>query len=190
LFSKKNKTLFMEINKDLKVEVAKTFSVDVPTLYDAWTNPEQLKQWWRPMGNPLTEVTNDLKEGGTVRYEFQNAKLVITGKYEQVAENEKLVYTWNWELPNDAVRNAAYKLTVKFNSNGSGSEINVLQENFENEESMLPHREGWEKGLVELEQFLNKEDSSTNSKAAEDGGATAENGGYREDPDQVKVGGG
>lgn len=180
----------MEINKDLKVEAAKSFPVDVQKLYDAWTNPEQLKQWWKPMGNSLKEVTNDLKKGGAVRYIFDNEKLVITGEYLEVAENEKLVYTWNWDLPNDAVRNAAYKLTVKFNSNGSGSEINVLQENFQDEETMLPHQQGWEKGLTELEQFLGGDNAATENKQNQEQNPTAENGGYREDPAQVKVGGG
>jgi len=177
----------MEINKELKVESAKSFPVSVNQLYKAWTDPEQLKQWWKPMGNSLKEVTNDLKKGGTVRYIFDNDKLIIAGEYLEVAENEKLVYTWNWELPNDAVRNAAYQLTVNFTGQGDSSEIKVLQENFENEEAMLPHQEGWNKGLTELEQFF--ANSSTENKQNE-GQAPAEAEGYREDPAQVKVGGG
>lgn len=180
----------MEINKALKVEAGKSFSVGIDQLYDAWTNPEQLKQWWKPMGSTLKEVTNDLKEGGTVRYIFDSDKLVISGQYLEVKEKEKLIYTWNWELPDDAVRNADYKLTINFTSKGNGSEINVLQENFQNEETMLPHKEGWDKGLSDLEQFLNTKETATESKQNDGQAANGEAGGYREDPAQVKVGGG
>lgn len=181
---------FMEINKALQVEAGKNFSVSAHTLYESWTDPEQLKQWWKPMGNTLKEVTNDLKEGGSVRYIFDSDKLIISGKYLEVKEKEKLVYTWNWELPNDAVRNAEYKLTITFKSKDSGSEINILQENFQDEETLLPHQEGWNKGLSDLENFLNGSKTATESKQNEGQNASGETEGYREDPAQVKVGGG
>jgi len=178
----------MEINKALKVEVEKSFSVSTDELYNAWTNPGQLKQWWKPMGHPLQEVTNEIRKGGTVRYVFAGNKLIITGEYLDVKEKQELVYTWNWELPEDPIRNAKYKLTVQFTPTGNGSKIHVIQDNFQDEETMLPHREGWEKGLEELEQFL-----AGNSRAEREEVQYTQNllsEGYREDPEQEKVGGG
>ncbi len=178
----------MEINKALKVEAQKSFSAGADELYNAWTNPDQLKQWWKPMGNTLEEVTNDIKEGGIVRYVFGNNVLIISGEYLEVKAKEKLVYTWNWELPEDAVRNASYKLTVHFAANDNGSEIHVVQDNFQDEETMLPHQQGWEKGLADLEQFLSGGNTSAESKESELTYVMSE--GYREDPEQEKVGGG
>lgn len=180
----------MEMNKGLKVEAEKSFSVGIDQLYNAWTNPQQLKQWWKPMGNALKEVINDIKEGGTVLYMFDSDKLVISGEYLEVKEKKTLVYTWKWELPEDAVRNADYKLTVNFVSNGNGSEINILQENFQDEETLLPHQEGWEKGLSDLEHFLNGSNATAASQPKEGQGISDKTGGYRENPEQVKVGGG
>ena len=180
----------MEINKELKVEVSKSFPVKADQLFDAWTIPDQLKQWWKPMGNTLKEVTNDIKKGGNVRYIFENDKLIISGEYLEAEQNKKLVYTWDWEFPNDAVKNASYKLTVNFESKDSGSEISVLQENFQNEETLLPHKEGWEKGLTDLENFLSGSATSTENKQDETQTPGVESEGYREDPAQVKVGGG
>lgn len=185
-----NHTLSMEINKSLKVEVTKTLPAAAEQVYNAWTEPEQLKKWWKPMGNSLKEVTNDIRKGGTVRYIFDNNKLIISGEYLEVEEKQKLVYIWKWELPNDAVRNAEYKLTVSFISKDNGSEIYVLQENFKDEETMLPHQEGWEKGLADFANFLNGSNTITASQLNE-GGVSDETGeGYRENPEQVKVGGG
>ncbi len=178
----------MEINKALKVEAQKNFSVGLDELYNAWTNPGQLKQWWKPMGNSLKEVTNDIKKGGTIRYVFNDNKLIISGEYLEVKEKEKLEYTWNWELPEDAVRNASYKLTVNFAATDNGSKIHVLQENFQDEETMLPHQQGWEKGLSELDHFLGGSQSSIQSEEKELANVKSE--GYREEPEQEKVGGG
>lgn len=144
----------MEINNSLKVDVTKSFTASADQLYAAWTDGGQLKQWWKPMGDSLQEVTNDIKKGGTIRYVFDDGKLIISGEYLEVTGKQKLVYTWNWELPKDGVKNSAYKLSVEFKSKDAGSEIHVVQENFESEESMLPHREGWENGLSDLERFL------------------------------------
>jgi uncharacterized protein YndB with AHSA1/START domain len=173
-------------NESLNVEVQKDFQVPVEQLYKAWNEPEQLKQWWRPMGNQLDDVTNDLKQGGTVRYVFNKETIVISGQYEEVKPNEKLVYSWDWHLKEDMLRNANYKLTVTFNSTGNGSSIHILQENFENEESMQPHREGWEKGLTDLQSFLGG-NANTSGKQPVSTDATA---GYGESPEQQKVGGG
>lgn len=180
----------MEINKELTVEASKSFPVKADQLYKAWTDPEQLKQWWKPMGNTLQEVTNDIKKGGTVRYVFDNDTLIISGEYLEAEENKKLVYTWNWEFPADTVKNADYKLTVNFSDKDNGSEINVLQENFQEDEILLPHKEGWEKGLTDLENFLSGRATPAESLHGEAPSPDGESEGYREDPAQVKVGGG
>lgn len=141
-------------NNDLKVTVSKEFNTPVEKLYNAWTQPELLKQWWKPMDKNLTEVINDLHEDGIVKYIFEDNSLVIEGKYIEVRENEKLVYSWNWQLPKDDVKDSSYKLTISFSGKDDTSNINVLQENFENEEGTLPHKQGWEKGLNDLKEFL------------------------------------
>ena len=144
-------------NTNFKVDVSKDFSVPVDQLYDAWTSTEKLKQWWKPMNKTLTEVVNDIKEGGTVKYLFSDNSLVIEGKYLEVKPKEKLVYTWDWDLPADDVKDSAYKLTIEFSKKNNQLAIHVIQENFENEEGTLPHKQGWEKGLEDLDKFLQSE---------------------------------
>jgi len=144
----------METSNQLKIEVREEFNVPVETLYKAWTDSEQLKAWWKPMDNQLQSVTNELHDGGLVDYRFENDKLHITGQYSSVKENDTLVYSWNWELPLDEVRNAEYQLTIKFIPTNGGSAISVIQDAFKDEESMLPHEEGWRKGLTDLKRYL------------------------------------
>lgn len=182
----------MQTNNTFKVEASKDFETPVDQLYAAWTQPEQLKKWWKPMTNSLTDVTNDLKEGGTVKYVFQN-NLTISGTYEEVKEAERLVYSWDWHFAEDVLKNANYKLTVEFKSNGNGSSIKVLQDNFQDEEGTLPHQEGWNKGLEDLHQYLSEGNSQTSNTSSENNDPKNvdgdRSGGYNEAPEQTKVGG-
>ncbi|MVN89939.1 SRPBCC family protein [Mucilaginibacter aquatilis] len=147
-------------NTALRLEASKSFDVSVGELYKAWNTPEALKEWWQPSGSKLKSVELDVKEGGTFKYEFEGkdgeTSVVITGEYQEVKENEKLAYSWNWNIPNSEVKEAEHELTVIFVAKGEGSEIKVTQENFENEESINPHQEGWDKALNDLHSYLSK----------------------------------
>lgn len=150
----------MEKSNGLKLDLSKDFGVPVERLYQAWIEPEDLKQWWHPMGNHLQQATTAPQEGGPVTYVF-NAEngahsFTINGRYKEVEEGKRLVYTWNWELPVPTVGNSEFLLTVVFSATASGSKLAVTQENFTEEEAVQPHREGWEKALEDLQQFLLK----------------------------------
>jgi uncharacterized protein YndB with AHSA1/START domain len=138
----------------------KDFKVPVEELYKAWITPEDLKQWWKPSENHLATVELDVQEGGKFKYEFKGkddkTTLVITGDYQEVKENEKLVYSWNWDVPADVVQPSEHVLNIQFSSEGEGSRIKVVQENFQDDESINPHQEGWEKALNDLQAYLNK----------------------------------
>lgn len=138
------------------VHVTKDFPATKDTLYKAWTEPEQLKQWWKPMNKQLLTVENDIRQGGRVVYQFEDG-LTIKGEYKEATEAEKLVYTWNWELPEEAEHKGEYLLTVLFKQEGDNSQLAVTQENFKTEHAIKPHQEGWEDALDALHDFLSKE---------------------------------
>ncbi len=177
----------MEMDKQPKIEASKQFEVPIEKLFKAWSDPEQLKKWWRPMGSQLIEVTNELKVGGNLQYVFDKNTFTISGKYEVVKENEKLVYSWSWEFSENPEANANYKLSITFSSKDNGSEIRVVQEDMKNDENLHPNQEGWEKGLSDLEHFLQ---GSEQQNGGETNTSIPEEAGYRESPDQLKVGGG
>lgn len=170
------------------IQISKEFAVDVNKLFQAWTEPDQLKQWWHPSGNSLKDVKNDLREGGEVTYEFQEAGLIISGNYKQVSPNEKLVYSWNWNLTENN-EEASYTLTISFEGKESGSILHILQEGFSGPEAIKPHQEGWNNGLESLKQFLESSGTGNDNLRSADQ-MNDRSGGYNEAPEQVKVGGG
>ncbi len=146
----------MERNNGQSIEIKKEFNVPVKDLYKAWISPDALKQWWSPMGKKLTDVQNEVKEGGKIKYTAKDTEtpLVITGEYREVKEHEKLVYTWDFNFSNDAFEESPYRLTINFKENGNGSKLQVKQENLKDKEAVKVHEKGWEKELDNLKNFL------------------------------------
>lgn len=152
LFSKKNET---DMNQPNQISIEKDFAAGKDAFYKAWTEEGQLKQWWKPMDKQLVDVQNDIREGGTVSYRFEN-DLTISGKYKEAKPGEKLVHSWNWELPDETQHKGEYQLTVGFSGDDENSKLSVRQENFQSEHSVQPHQEGWERALEDLKAHLEK----------------------------------
>jgi uncharacterized protein YndB with AHSA1/START domain len=151
----------MQVKDEIQIEIRKVFGVTAEELYKAWTTEQHLKGWWRPMGNTLTGLVNELTVGGKVEYTFSTAEgaeaFTISGTYKEVQHGIKLVYTWNWKLPSPAVEDTDFLLTIEFASAGSGSNLHVVQEHFTSEEAVQPHRKGWESALESLASYVQKQ---------------------------------
>ncbi|WP_207426144.1 SRPBCC domain-containing protein [Pedobacter sp. SYSU D00535] len=173
----------METNQKNSLEVSKNFSVQRERLFKAWTTEEDLKQWWKPLGSTLEELRDDQKEGGTVRYRFSRSggeEFVIEGTYQEVQPNERLVYSWNWNLPEVNTDESKYTLQVEFVDDEGGSSIRITQSGFSSEEASQPHLDGWNQGLDSLKKHLEGNSEGT--------AEAAEVPGYNEAPQQQKVG--
>ncbi len=75
--------------------VVRVYDAPVSAVWDAWTDPAQLAQWWGPRGFTITTHSKDLRPGGTWRYtmhgpdgtDYPNVTL-----YHEVERHAKLVY--------------------------------------------------------------------------------------------------
>lgn len=155
----------MESNGQSTIQASKSFQADVSSLYKAWTEAEQLKQWWKPMGLTLTDVENEITEGGKVTYHFkgeEGTSLTIEGTYQEVQPNERLVYTWNWQLPDEKL-NSSYKLEVVFEGSADQSSISISQNEEEQQESVKPKESAWDDQLSKLAEFLESGDQGGGS---------------------------
>lgn len=151
-------------NSSIKIE--REFSAPVESVFSAWTEPEELKQWWKPMGSQLKEVRNELKEGGEIEYIFEadgGTSLTIKGNYMEVSPRERLVYTWNWQPQEKALAESDYKLTILFEDSGEGCRLAITQENFKSQESIKPHEEGWNEALENLTKYIDSKGQSNNN---------------------------
>jgi uncharacterized protein YndB with AHSA1/START domain len=70
----------------------------------------------------------------------------LTGHYEEIVPNEKLVYTWRWEDWAQHVEDTL--VTVEFIDKGDATEIVVTHQNLANEAAVKGQTFGW-KGILE-----------------------------------------
>ena len=83
------------------------FSAPRQKVFDAWTQPALLKQWFAPsdeFDNPVVDV--DLRVGGKyriiMRHVPKNVQHAAIGEYREIRPPERLVFTWAWEGGNEA----------------------------------------------------------------------------------------
>ncbi len=82
-------------NDSNEIRLTRVHDAPVRAVWDAWTIPEQVEQWWGPRGFTLTTHSKDLRPGGTWRYTMHGPDGVDypnTTTYFVVEPYKKLVY--------------------------------------------------------------------------------------------------
>jgi uncharacterized protein YndB with AHSA1/START domain len=61
-------------------------------LFDAWTRPEEIAEWWDPSGAPLTRCTIDLRPGGAFTFENAGHGPPFSGVYTELERPRKIAF--------------------------------------------------------------------------------------------------
>jgi len=134
-------------------------------VYEAWTNPEILKQWFGPDNMYCPEAMLDVRVGGEYRIavlptaeaaaseatsDSERRHAAAVGSYTKIAPNELLQFTWspNWNLGEQSL------VTVTFKDVEGGTELTLIHENFNSEESRDGHNKGWAGSFDKLARIL------------------------------------
>ena len=88
-----------ERKSDRELVVTRTFNGPARIVFEAWTKPELLKQWWAPKSFGLTMISceADVRVGGTYRLVFRHdafpEPMAFFGRYLEVTPHSRLVWT-------------------------------------------------------------------------------------------------
>jgi uncharacterized protein YndB with AHSA1/START domain len=90
----KNRTT-VERKSEREVVVTRTFNGPARIVFEAWTKPELLRQWWVPksMGMILRSCEMDVRVGGKYRLAFEPDGMAFFGTYLEVTPHSRLVWT-------------------------------------------------------------------------------------------------
>src|SRR4051812_48291579 len=78
-----------------EIKITRVYDAPVKTVWDAWTDPAQVGQWWGPRGFTLTTHSKDLRAGGTWRYTMHGpdgTDWPNVTKYLEVEKYSRMVY--------------------------------------------------------------------------------------------------
>ena len=124
----------VERKSERELVVTRTFNGPARIVFEAWTKPELLKQWWAPksMGVSLLSCEADVRVGGKYRFEFghkaSSKPMAFFGSYIEVTPPARLVWT-NDESDDGAVT------TVTFEEK-AGQTLLVMHERYASKEAL------------------------------------------------------
>src|SRR4030095_16348929 len=140
----KNRTT-VERKSDREMVVTRTFNAPARLVFEAWTKPELLRQWWVPksMGVSLLSCEMDVRVGGKYRLEFAygDSQAAFFGTYKEVTPPSRLVWT-NEESDEGSVT------TVTFEEKG-GKTLLVMHELYSSQEALDAAGTGAADAMVE-----------------------------------------
>ncbi|WP_248910720.1 SRPBCC family protein [Halocatena marina] len=100
--------------KESSLIIRRTFAASRERVWKAWTDPEQVIQWWGPNGFTTTVHEMDVKPDGVWRFVMHGPDGVDYPNeivYEEIVEPERLVYTHRSNEENDP---GSFQVTVTF----------------------------------------------------------------------------
>ena len=138
---------------DTTLILKRTFHASRERVFDAWTTPDLLKQWFGPadVSDVSVEELNSTS-GGAYRINLNRTDTkmnIIKGRYKEVKRPEKLIFTWSWEGDT-----AETQVTVTFKVAGSNTEVVLKHEFFANAQVRDAHEQGWEGCFSRFEKFV------------------------------------
>ena len=85
---------------DREIVLARVFDAPRRLVWEAWTNPEHVRQWMLgPPGWTMPMCEIDLRAGGAWHFVWRNAdgrEMAMHGDYHEVTPPERLVNTESW----------------------------------------------------------------------------------------------
>lgn len=108
-----------------EIVLTRTFAAPRALVFNAWTDPAHIDQWWGPNGCRNETFEMDVRPGGMWRYvmhapdgiDYDNRSV-----YHEVVAPERLVYTQGHDIENDP---DAFHVTVTFVALGDETQLTI-----------------------------------------------------------------
>lgn len=98
------------------LSIKKVFDAPIKLVWEAWTNPDHVIQWWAPKGMKINVMEHDFKVGGKWKYSMPmpDGNLFISeGKYLEIVPQKKIITTADFRPMTEGV-----ELHVLFEADG------------------------------------------------------------------------
>ena len=82
-------------NKSNEIRITRIYDAPLKAVWDAWTDPEQVAQWWGPRGFTITTHSKDLRPGGNWNYTMHGPDGVDYPNKTQYLRSRKALQNWS-----------------------------------------------------------------------------------------------
>jgi uncharacterized protein YndB with AHSA1/START domain len=140
--------------------ITRTFEAPRALVYQAFVDPDQIAQWFGPVGYsvPRDTVDIDARTGGHQRFvmvsdEDPGMTSPVNATFEEVIENELLVGWEEWVMPGSDAPVRMYS-RLEFSDEEGGKTRLVLRQGPYSEEMEGMARAGWQSSFTKLDALL------------------------------------
>lgn len=133
------------------------FAVSPDKVFEAWTDPDIVVQWFGQAPYSLKSATIDLRPGGAWRFLMSDdggQSVAFEGAYIEVRAAKRLVFSWSHVVDRgDAGRDATAesRVEVDFTPNGDGTNVRLVHTGIQSADARHGVGGGWEKGFGFIE---------------------------------------
>jgi uncharacterized protein YndB with AHSA1/START domain len=141
---------------DRILEIVRVFDAPPSLVYTVWITPEHAKRWSAPDGLELFHCDMDVRPGGTSRCGMRagdGAEYWATEVYQEVVENELLVFTQAWDDANGKP-GPVTTIVVQFEDVDGKTRVTMRQGVFATVEGRNNHNEGWLECFEQLATYV------------------------------------
>lgn len=147
----------MEAEPPRSTELKLTRLIDAPAdiVFEVWTRPEHLIEWWGPAGFSLPSCELDFRVGGAFCYRMRNpdgGDHWLRGVFQEIVEPERIAFTFAWGDPERATGPVTL-VKVTFEACDGKTRVSLHQAGLESESSVRAHEGGWSSQLDRLAAF-------------------------------------
>ena len=86
--------------------LTRTFNAPINLVWEAWTQPEHIAQWWGPKGMKIEVLEHDFQVGGAWKYTMEmpdGSKFITEGVYIEIEEFRKIYSTADFKPMTEGV---------------------------------------------------------------------------------------
>jgi uncharacterized protein YndB with AHSA1/START domain len=152
------------------VNVKRTFKASPDRVFDAWLDPELLRQWLTGSRGTSPSAEVDPTVGGEFRIAMtsgvgklysllpgQTGVVHMVGRYVEIDRPKRLVFTVGWEdFPTIRLDPESTTVTVEFHELEEGTEVVLTHERNPSRRISAFHRYGWKGSLRKLDGLLER----------------------------------
>jgi uncharacterized protein YndB with AHSA1/START domain len=140
--------------KDREIKMSRTLNAPIELVWEVWTNPEHIANWWGPNGFTNTISKMDVQKGGDwdlVMHGPDGTDYVNKSVFEEVIHHKKIVYRHiSWP---------GFTSTIEFDAQGEQTHISwhMLFESAEQFIEVVKKHgavEGLKQNIAKLEAYL------------------------------------
>jgi len=141
-------------NRTLTIE--RTFNAPIALVWEAWTQPEHIAQWWGPKGMKTNVISHDFQEGGSWKYSMQmpdGSEFIAEGIYTEIIKHKKILSSADFKPMTEGVEIQALFKAIGNQTNFTFSVVHATEAYCKQQEKM-GFMNGWGSVFDRLKAFV------------------------------------